>query len=115
MTDSMIGVRHYAKTGVTGGTDDDMDSIDASGIVVGSICRVYQAIGSPLTRSVLVYKAEASGDTADGDAVVIPAVPSEYSGDIRWHKYPVPAEIEVVVAEPDEEDMEAGVLYLVVE
>lgn len=113
----MLNVKHYAKTGITGGTDNDMDSIDvtAASFAVGSVCRVYQLAAG--VRSVLFYKAEESSATADGDAVVIPVVPAGYSGDIRWHKYSVPiiTEIKVVSAEPDAGDMESGVLYLVVE
>ena len=83
----MLNVKHYAKTGITGGTENDLDGIDvtASGFLAGSVCRVYQSVDG--VRSVLFYKAEASAATADGSAVVVPVIPAGYSGDIRWHLY----------------------------
>lgn len=87
MTDSMLNVRHYAKTGITGGTENDLDGIDVSAaeFSVGSVCRVYKSVDD--VRSVLFYKAEASSGTADGTNIVIPVIPVAYSGTIRWHLY----------------------------
>ena len=87
MADLYNGTWNYRKTGFTGGGDNDVDGIDVSetGFLAYSTCIVTKDVGEN-TYVRVEYEARESSATADGFDVIIPVVPAEYAGTMRWHR-----------------------------